>query len=337
MKMSTKYIHQIFLVATLVLNVNLVHAKELQDYVPVLDAVITKAFQVDPKIGYLVKKVKPNVYVITDGVWQSAFVTTGNGVVLLDAPESFGKHIIKAVADVSDEPIKILIYSHSHVDHIAGSKHLKDIKNLRIIAHENIVKYLATKKASRQLMPTETYKGNHVVRLGSEIIKLDHNGNYHSTESDAFIYLPKSKFLMVVDSLAPGYVPFMAFDLTHNFHEYLKVFDTILTYDFDVFVGGHLTQLGTKSDVRLTRSYVKDVYKTVKRIHKETNLFKIMSATAKTIGWDNKYLLFKEFLDHIVEKSAKEIEQRWTKKLAGVDVWAESHARTALIYVRWDD
>jgi len=36
----------------------------------------------------------------------------------------------------------------------------------------------------------------------------------------------------------------------------------------------------------------------------------------------------------VIDESAKEIESRWINKLVGVDVWAKSHARTALIYVR---
>jgi hypothetical protein len=60
--------------------------------------------------------------------------------------------------------------------------------------------------------------------------------------------------------------------------------------------------------------------------------------TAKQIGgFDNKYLLFKRFLDVVTERATAEIEQRWVGRLAGIDVFAEDHVRTALIYVRWDD
>lgn len=335
--MNTQIRKTIFFIMLVALGLNTAFARDLQDYVPVLEKVKANAFQVDRKKGYLVKKVKQNVYVVTDGIWQSAFVTTGKGVIMLDAPESFGQYLIKAVAEVSKEPIKMLVYSHSHVDHIGGSIYLKDIKGLKILASEHVAKYLLEKNDARRLLPTDTYSGNYVLRLGSEVVNLNHHGNYHSNDSDVFFYMPGRKFLMVIDSITPGYVPFMGFDLTHNFHEYLKMFDAILQYDFDVFVGGHLTQLGTADDVRITQAYVKDVYETVKRIHSETNQFEIMGNTAKKVGWDNKFLLFKEFLDYVINKSAKEIEQRWVKKLAGVDVWAQSHARTALIYVRWDD
>ena len=60
-----------------------------------------------------------------------------------------------------------------------------------------------------------------------------------------------------------------------------------------------------------------------------------MAKTAELAGsWDNKYLLFKAFLDRIVAKATAEIEERWIEKLAGVDVWTDTHVRTALIYVR---
>jgi hypothetical protein len=42
-------------------------------------------------------------------------------------------------------------------------------------------------------------------------------------------------------------------------------------------------------------------------------------------------------LDKAANDSVKELTPRWINRLAGVDVWMDSHVRTALIYVRWDD
>src|SRR5205807_9439179 len=94
---------------------------ELPNYVPVLPQVKARALAVDPQKGYLVERVKPGVFVITDGAYQSAFVTTGNGVILFDAPPSLAEHLLKAVADVTSEPVVQLVYSHVHSDHIAGA------------------------------------------------------------------------------------------------------------------------------------------------------------------------------------------------------------------------
>lgn len=312
-------------------------AKSLQDYVPVLPETLAKRLSVDPKKGYLVKQIKPDVYLITDGIWQSVFVTTGKGVILIDAPQSFGTHIKTAVSNVTKEPIKTLVYTHAHVDHIGGATQLRDIENLKIISSKSVASYLKEKQDPRRLVPTNTFQNNHVINMGSAKIELTHQGDYHSNDGDLFVYIAKQKILIVIDSITPGYVPFMSLSLSSNVHEYLKMFDTILGYDFDAFIGGHLSHIGTRDDVIATHDYVKDVYQTVKRIHQQTDQRAIMSATAEKIGWDNKYLLFKTFLNTVIRQCAQEVETRWINKLSGVDVWSESHCRALLIYVRWDD
>ena len=142
---------------------------------------------------------------------------------------------------------------------------------------------------------------------------------------------------MAIDTLAPGYGPFQGFDITSNFHEYLHVFDALLRYEFDVFVGGHVTHPGTRADVEVAREFTRDVYETVKRVHGETDLMGVFAETATQIGgYDNKYLLFKRFLDVVTERATAEINSAGSGRLAGIDVFAEDHVRTALLYVRWD-
>lgn len=311
--------------------------KALTGYVPVLTSTLERSIAVDQKKGYAIKEVKKNVYVITDGIWQSAAVVTKEGVVLIDAPESFGHNIQSAVAEVTRKPITTLVYTHGHSDHIGGSQHLKGIKDLEIIALEGVERALREQQDPRRLVPTKTFSGAYVINKGGKRIHLAEHMGFHSNEGDIFVSIPEDKFLMVIDVLAPGYVPFKNLDLSNNVHGYLKVFDQILAYDFDVFIGGHLTSIGDRSDVLLTQEYVNDVYETVKRVHANTDMMAVMAGAANNIGWNNKYLLFKVFLDKVIDDSSAEINQRWIKRLAGVDVWSRSHVSTMLNYVRWDD
>jgi glyoxylase-like metal-dependent hydrolase (beta-lactamase superfamily II) len=311
--------------------------KDAEKHVPVLPEVRARFLPVDPTKGYLVKEVKPGVFVITDGGYQSAFVTTGQGVILFDAPPTLARHIQRAVAGVTKEPIRQIVYSHSHLDHIAGTELLlKKIPNLEIIAERGVGDFLQEKQDHRRPVPTRMFVGKQTLTVGSAKIELK-RGSWHSNEGDLFIYIPDKKFLMAIDTMAAGYVPFMNLDLTSNYHEYLKVFDELLAYDFDVLVSGHLTSLATREDVLQSKEYVLDVYKTVKRIHDGTDQMKAAAAAAEKYTWDNKFALFRTMLDDIVDKSYEEIRGRWIKKLAGVDVWGRSHCRTAMIYARWDD
>lgn len=312
-------------------------ADKLPNYVPVLPHIKARALAVDPQKGYVVQQVKPDVYVITDGIYQSAFVTTGKGVILFDAPESFAQHIVKAVAEVTHEPIVQLVYSHAHLDHIAGAGLLvKQVPKLAIVAESATAAFLREKKDPRRPVPTSTFNNQRTLKLGAMTVELK-KGQWHSPEGDLFIYLPGRKFLMAIDTLAAGHVPFMDFDLSTNMHAYLKVFDQLLSYDFDVLVPGHLTYLADRQDVQMTKDYAIDVYKTVKRIHDGTDQMKVMSAAAQKYSWDNKFAIFRTLLDGVVAQCAAEIQGRWIDKLAGVDVFGASHCRAALIYARWDD
>lgn len=240
------------IVLTLVLAVNIASSqKPLESYAPVLEKTVGRSIQVDPGKGYAILEVKPKtkIYVLTDGIWQSVVIVTTEGVVLVDAPESLGPNIQRAVAEVTNQPIVTLIDTHAHLDHIGGSGHLKSIPNLEIIALEGVAAFLHEKKDPKRLPPTKTFTGAYVLRKGGKQIDLTNPLEYHSDEGDLFVSIAQDRFLMVIDALAPGYVPFMNLDISSNVHEYLKVFDQILAYDFDVFVGGHLTSIGDRNDV----------------------------------------------------------------------------------------
>jgi glyoxylase-like metal-dependent hydrolase (beta-lactamase superfamily II) len=310
---------------------------QLPAYKPMPPAIEARILPVDAKKGYLVKELKPDVYMITDGGYQSLFVTTGQGVILLDAPPSYGAKIVQAVSEVTKEPIVELVYSHSHLDHISGAPTvMKHVPGLKILAEQGVADFLREKKDPRRPIPTDIFKDKYTLRLGSAIIEMKH-GHWHSNEGDLYIYIPAKKVLMAIDTMPPGYAQFQDFDLTADFHDYLAMFDQLLAYDFDVLVGGHLGFPGTRNDVQVAKDYTMDVYRTVKRIHDDTDQMKVVSQAAARYGWDNKMALFRSLLDPIVDQCAKEIEGRWSDRLASVDVYAHSHCHTALIYARWDD
>jgi hypothetical protein len=130
-------------------------------------------------------------------------------------------------------------------------------------------------------------------------------------------------------------VPFIGLDLTMNMHAYLKVFDRMLGYDFDVLIPGHHSNPSTRADITLVGEHVRDVYETVRRIHGSDRAAPVRRAAQK-YGSDNSYAIARVLIDDEVRRSASEIRQRWMTRLVGVDVWAESHCRTALVYFEWD-
>jgi glyoxylase-like metal-dependent hydrolase (beta-lactamase superfamily II) len=308
---------------------------QLPDYAPLLPQAKARAWVVDPTKGYLVKELKPNVFMITDGGYQSLFATSGQGVVLFDAPPSFARHIVQAVADVSKEPIVKLVYSHIHVDHIGGAGLIRQQNpKVEIVAEQGVARFLEEQKDPNRPMPTRVFKDHDRLTFGSMIAELK-VGYWHSPPGDLFIYLPNKEVLMAVDTMSAGSVPFMGLDLTMNMDAYLKVFDQILAYNFDVLVPGHHSNPSTRDDVKLVKDYVMDIYNAVRRIH-ESDHKSLISRAAQKYGSDNSYAIARVLIDSEVDQCAKEIKDRWMTKLDNVDVWAASQCRTALVYFEWD-
>ncbi len=71
--------------------------------------------------GYLVQEIKDGLFWVTDGAYQVMFLVTGSGVIAVDAPPSIGKNYLKAIAEVTKEPVTHVIYSHTHKDHIGAA------------------------------------------------------------------------------------------------------------------------------------------------------------------------------------------------------------------------
>ena len=96
---------------------------DLPDYAPIPPSARGVALNDQ---GYYVGRVERNLYWVTDGVYQSAFLTTPDGVVLFDAPPSIGHNLQRAVDEIADaedvsSTVTHLVYSHHHADHAGAS------------------------------------------------------------------------------------------------------------------------------------------------------------------------------------------------------------------------
>jgi len=98
-------------------------AGTLPDYAPIPPSALGPAVN---EQGYFVGRVEKNLYWVTDGAYQAAFLTTRDGVVLFDAPPSIGHNLQRAIDQIAAEnevsnTVTHIVYSHHHADHIGGS------------------------------------------------------------------------------------------------------------------------------------------------------------------------------------------------------------------------
>ena len=210
-----------------------------------------------------------NVYVFRYGNHQAMFVVTTDGVIATD-PIGYGRPqavttYINEIKKVTDKPIKYLIYSHHHYDHIAGGQPFKDA-GARIIAHKRAKERLEAVKDPHTPLPDEVMEQKKVITLGGTTLELTYHGLNHS-DSTIVMRLPKEKILFVVDVLPVGSVPGRGMIDFHPL-EVEKSIESIIAMDWERMIPGHPGQpggrLGTKDDARAQLQFLRDASEAVK-------------------------------------------------------------------------
>src|SRR3989449_471176 len=110
-----------------------------------------------------------NVYIFRAGNHQSMFVVTSAGVIATD-PIGYGRPqmastYVDEIKKVTNQPIKYLIYSHHHFDHIAGGKPFKDA-GARVLSHRRAKERLVALKDPHTVVPDETMDKSRTIKLG---------------------------------------------------------------------------------------------------------------------------------------------------------------------------
>jgi glyoxylase-like metal-dependent hydrolase (beta-lactamase superfamily II) len=283
--------------------------------------------------GYYVGRVEGNLYWITDGTYQSAFLTTADGVVLFDAPPTIGHNIQRAVDEIAaasgvSNEVTHLIYSHHHADH-AGASSLFD-RNVARIGHEQTRKLLLRDDDPARPAPEETFQDRRTLEIGGERIELAWHGSNHSPDN-IFIHLPDHDALMLVDIVHPGWAPICQSNLTEDVPGYIEAADTALTYPWKHFIGGHMGRLGSRTDVATHRQYMADISDSSR---------KALDTVDPTPYFDrygeNPWAAVRNYLDAITAAAAAPVIDKYTGVLAAVDVFTASTTFHVMQSIRLD-
>jgi len=290
----------------------------LPDYAPVPQSAM------GPKLnekGYYVERVERNLYRVTDGVYQSAFLTTKDGVVLFDAPPTIGGNIQRAVDEIAaangvSNKVTHLIYSHHHADH-AGAASLFG-KDVTRIGHEETKRLLLRDNDPTRPAPDETFQDRRTLKIGGERIELAWLGSNH-TPDNIYIHLPDHDTLILIDIVNVGWAPFGIVNLSEDIPGYVEAPTKALAYPWKHFIGGHLGKLGTRDDVTLHQQYMADLVASIR-----TTITTVDPTPYFQRYGPNYWAVFKGYLDEIADKAAAPVIAKYTGTLAAADVYTVS-------------
>lgn len=203
---------------------------------------------------------------------NAGFVVTPAGVVVIDALGSatLAEELIRAIRAVTPQPIRHVIVTHYHADHIYGLQVFKDA-GAEIIAHEGGRDYLVSDtarlrlEASREdlkpwidaktrLVPADRWlRADIDLELGGVKLQVRHVGPSHTPE-DLAVFLPQQRVLFAGDLVFRGRVPFVG---QADSGRWIAGLERLLAFDAAVMLPGHgAVSTDPRSDLQLTRDYL---------------------------------------------------------------------------------
>ena len=216
---------------------------------------------------------------------NAGFVVTADGVVVFDAlgTPALGRAMIVAIGGVTRAPIRRVIVSHYHADHIYGLQALH-AAGAEIWAHRKAEIYLASELAmsrlaqrraelypwvdeQTRLVPPDVWvDGDTDFRLGGLTFRLIYSGGAHSPE-DILMFVVDDRVLFAGDLLFAGRVPFVG---TADSRGWLSAMSKMIAVNALVVIPGHgPASMDVARDLATTRDYLAYLRETMGRAVKD--------------------------------------------------------------------
>ena len=305
-------------------------ADALPDYAPIPPQALGPAVNGQ---GYYVGQVENNLYWVTDGAYQAAFLTTPDGVVLFDAPPSIGHNLQRAIDQIAAEngvsnKVTHLVYSHHHADHI-GASSLFGTGVVRI-GQVQAKQLLASENDPARPVPDVTFETNYMLNVGGERVNLAWHGTNH-TPDNSYIHFPDHDTLMLVDIQLPRWVPFDSFNLNEDVAGSIAAPDTAMAYPWNHFIGGHMGRLGTRDDMLVYQRYVNDIIAGVKKAMATVDPTPFFAKYGNNV-WASS----QQYLAAVVAYASAPVIKKYLGVLGAADVYTASTTFAILESVRLD-
>lgn len=228
---------------------------------------------------------------VADGVWfvqgeaalgtpanrnfisNSGFIVTDGGVVVVDALGSppLAQAMLAEIRRVTPQPVRYVIVTHYHADHVYGLQVFKDA-GATVIAHVGGRAYLHSDTAAQRLEASRTDLAPWIdgrtrlvaadrwldapetrLQVGSTELLLRHVGPAHTTE-DLVVYMPRTGVLFSGDLFFRGRVPFVG---QADSRLWIESLEHLIDYRPRLVIPGHgPVSTDPLADLQLTRDYL---------------------------------------------------------------------------------
>ncbi len=251
-----------------------------------------------------------NLYVLVGGGGNVALLVGEEGALLVDTGyEQTIEKITAAVKAVTDKPIRLVVNTHWHFDHVGGNEALAKSGSV-IIAHENARKLMSEDRhvavidtdvpaSPAGALPVVTFADSMTLHWGNEEVRIIHVPAAH-TDNDCIVHFTKSNVLHMTDTWFNGMFPFIDLNAGGSLDGVVHAFDLALTLvdDKTKIIPGH----GPGADLADLREY----HGMLVTVRDRVRAMKVEGKTRDEI---------------IAAKPTKEYDPKWGKSWLDPDTW----------------
>jgi len=180
-----------------------------------------------------------NIYMIRNAGAGNITMLVGEKAVILVDDKFPQDHdgIMQLVRSVTDLPVRYVINTHMHPDHVGGNPALQKI-GADVVASENARRIMAERAIPG--LPNLTMEESMRIYLDDMPIDLHYFGRGH-TDGDIVVHLPEQRILIAGDLFAL-YGPYRAvidFSAGGSLRDWTRTLERVLQLDFDTVIPGH--------------------------------------------------------------------------------------------------
>jgi len=211
-----------------------------------------------------ITRIAGEVYRFRNSGHYSVFAVTPAGIIATDPINADAARWLKAeLQSRFGQPVRYLIYSHDHADHISGGEVFAD--TAIVIAHQNAKPVIVGEKRPTAV-PHVTFNDSMTIELGGTLVELTHVGRNHSDNSIVMRF-PRERVLFAVDFIPVNGVSFRDWPDAY-LNDWIESIRRVEAMDFDILAPGH-GPLGNKGNATAFREYIEEMRDLVLALSRE--------------------------------------------------------------------
>ena len=267
-----------------------------------------------PNMPHSLEQVKGNLYRHTTGgglaVHSGLVLITKEGALVIDPAMTCTAILLRdEIRHRFNVPVKYVIYTHAHADHISGAQIFQK-EGALVIANQRALEPIVGEKIPTAL-PDRVFDKTMNITLGGETVWLHRIAPSHSN-SMIMVLFPDYKALQCTDICESKSMPYNDF-LDFYYDGWIETLDWVIKQDVDFIDVGHYSP-ATKNDQIALRTYLIDLHQ------------QVLDLVRAGQSWDQLYRNVR-FSDEVKKWIA--YDTMHTLNVMGMYRWVSNHRRGA--------